>query len=64
MQNELIIIESKTYYGINMSLSYKHPTIGYKIETLKWKNHNWMKLLNRLNIEIKSLNKNRNIEYK
>ena len=31
LQNELIIIESKTYYWINMSLLYKNPIIKYKI---------------------------------
>ena len=35
------IIESKTYYWINMSLLHKHPVIEYKIEICEWKNNNW-----------------------
>ena len=31
LQNELIIIESKIYYWINMSLLYMNPIIKYKI---------------------------------
>ena len=31
LQNELIIIESKTYYWINMSLLHKNQIIEYKI---------------------------------
>ena len=36
------IIESKTYYWINMSLLHKHPVIEYKIEISEWKNNNWI----------------------
>ena len=31
LQNELITIESKIYYWINMSLLHKNPVIEYKI---------------------------------
>ena len=47
-----------------MSLLHEHPIIECKIEFFEWKNNNWMKLLKELNIKIKSLNENRNIDYK
>ena len=41
----------------------RNPVIVYKFEIFEWKNSNWMKSLNELNIKI-SLNENRNIGYK
>ena len=35
-----------------------------KIEIIKWKNNNWMKLLKELDIKMKLLNERRNTEYK
>ena len=57
-KSKLIIIETKTYYWINMSLLHKHPVIAYKIKIFEWKSDNWMKLLNELNISTKLLNEN------
>ena len=34
------------------------------MKVFECKNNNWMKLLKRLNIKLKSLNENRDIEYK
>ena len=64
LENELILIELKTYYWINMSLLHKHPVSEYKIKTFEWKNNNSMKLFIELNINMKLLNENRNIGYK
>ena len=36
-----------------MSLLYKNPIIKYKINIFEWKDSNWMKLLNELNIKWK-----------
>ena len=47
-----------------MSLLQNHPATGYKIEIFEWKRNNCMKLSKELNIRIKSLNENRNTEYK
>ena len=35
--NILIIFESKTNYGINISLLYKHWAFGYKVIIFEWK---------------------------
>ena len=40
-------------------MHYEHPGIEYKIEIFEWKNDNWVKLLNKLNIKMKSLNKHK-----
>ena len=68
LQNEFIITESKRYYGINISLLHKHTVIEciyiYIYIFFLNENNNGTKLLKRLNIKTKSLNENRNIEYK
>ena len=46
--NELIIIESRTYYWIIISLLHKHPVIEYEIEIFEWKLSNGIKLFNTL----------------
>ena len=46
-----------------MSILHKHPVFRYKIKVFEWKT-NWMKLLKGLDIKIKSLNENWNIECK
>ena len=49
---------------MNISLLHKHAAIEYEIKMFEWKNNRWMKLLKVLNIKTKSLNENRNTEYK
>ena len=47
-----------------MSLLHKHSAIEHEIKTFEWKNNNRMKLLNELNMKMKSLIENRDIKYK
>ena len=34
-KSKSIVIETKTYYRINMSLLHKHPVIAYKIKSFE-----------------------------